>query len=89
MKLTIGTVLLRRLITEKCGLPAEAVAKVLDAEVEVIQSLLDTGASVRVNKLGTFRKVSVKASRRRMPHTGELVDIPAKSRVAFKQAVNK
>jgi nucleoid DNA-binding protein len=81
----IGTVLYRRLVVEKSGLSPEVVAKVMDTANDVLLHLLQSGAQVRLGTLGVFQKVKTKATRRRLPGASQLMEVPEREKIVFKE----
>lgn len=86
MAVRIGQALLRRLVADKAQLPLKDVEKVLDAYNDVVVSMLDTGAKVGLPTLdGYLVKIEKKATRRRAPGGGPLVEVPARKRIVFRE----
>ncbi len=85
MALYYGSTRLRQKVVEDSGLSPEVVHKVLDAHDNAVRQLVDAGVWVWIADLGHLVKVVRAATRRKIPSTGALVDVPAKPRIVFKQ----
>lgn len=84
MALYFGSTRLRQKVTEESGLSPEVVHKVLDTYEAVLQQLLENGSRVRLGELGALVQVTRKATRKRVPHTGQCVDVPARAVVVLR-----
>jgi nucleoid DNA-binding protein len=82
-KSTVGSALLRTLIAQRTNLSPDVVEQVLAAYDEiVIQSAQE---NARVRTLGGFiQTIETKATARRNPKTGELMNVPAGTKLVFK-----
>ena len=76
------TQLIERL-AEASELTKPQASKVLDAMVDIITTSVKAGDPVKLPGLGTFKKRDMKARVGRNPQTGEPIQIPAKTKVAF------
>lgn len=85
MAVTIGNTLLKKLVAEESGVDVRDVNKVFAARAKVIKGLLDTGAKVRVDDIGFVQQTTTKATRRRSPHDQKIVEVPARTKVVFKE----
>lgn len=85
MAITIGNTLLRRMVADQSGVPVEDVDKVFTAREKVIKGLLETGAKVRIDDLGFLQMTQTKPTRRREPNKGTMVEVPARTKVIFKE----
>jgi nucleoid DNA-binding protein len=79
-----GSALLKRMIAEKAGISVEEAEKALDAYNEVTRLLLATGAKVRCLD-GYFETIEMKPTRRANPTTKEMVEIPARKKIVFRE----
>ena len=73
-------------VAARLGLSKAAAADTVTAVTASISSLLKGGDDVRLRGLGTFVVKYTKARKGRNPATGEVKDIPAGKKVAFKVA---
>ena len=89
MPVPISTMLFRRLVAERAGVDAATVARVLEAEVEVLEEALKDGHIVKISKLGALQRVDTKATRRKMPGSEDLIEVPARAKIVFKEARRK
>lgn len=89
MSAFIGPALLRKLVAEKSGVAVESVDKVLATYGEVVVSLVEGGAKVRVLDRGYFERIKTKASRRRSPMVGGFVKVPARRKIVFRESRKK
>jgi nucleoid DNA-binding protein len=86
----VGGLLLARLTAMKAQLPLDVVEKVLAAQNQVLLSLTDEGAKVRVlDGAGYFFMITKRATRRNNPQTGEVIPVPAQRKLAFKLSRRK
>lgn len=86
MPAPISTLLFRKWVAEHAGVESSIVHKVLEAELEVLEILLEEGGQVRMGKLGLFEKIETKPTRRRLPGSDAVIDVPAKTKIVFKQS---
>ncbi len=71
-------------VAAKAGLSQDAVAKVLNAEIEVITNELQKGGEVNITGFGAF-KVADRAARNGVnPRTGQSIKIPAMKSPVFR-----
>ncbi len=71
-------------VAAKAGVSQDAVAKVLNAEIDVITDELSRGGEVNVTGFGAF-KVADRAARNGInPRTGEAIKIPAMKSPVFR-----
>ncbi|MCW2573553.1 MAG: hypothetical protein JWO88_3611 [Frankiales bacterium] len=75
---------LRKLVAHKSGLSEGEVERVLAAQGAIMRGLLETGAKVRFLD-GWMITQKMKATRRRHPKSGEMVDVPPREKVAYKE----
>lgn len=61
----------------------EIVESVIDQAIANIEKALCDNENVLITRFGTFQIVDRVATRRRSPRDGNLIDIPAKKKVAF------
>jgi nucleoid DNA-binding protein len=85
MALYIGSTKLRQQVAEASGLSPEVVHRVLDAHDSLVKQLVEAGAHVRVVDLGYLVKMHRKATRVRLPKSGELIAVPARDVVKLIQ----
>lgn len=89
MSAFIGSALLKRLVSEKSGVPQDEVDKVLSAYDGVVLLLLETGARVRALGSGHFLIRTSKATRKVSPRDGEVMEIPARRKIVFRESRKK
>lgn len=81
-------------LAKNTKMPTAQIKKVLAETFTVIQGEVKKGRSVRVSSFGTFLKAKRKARNGRNPHTGDKIQIKAKSvakfrpSLTFKKALN-
>jgi nucleoid DNA-binding protein len=80
---TIGTAALVQIIAVKTRLSYEVVEQVLAAYDDTVIAAANEGARVRTLG-GLIARVDTKETSRRNPRTGELMVVPAKSKLVFK-----
>lgn len=74
-------------ISVNAGITHAQAAKALTAVVDcLVIDTLQVGNSTTIPGLGTFKKVNVAAKVGRNPKTGTTVQIPAKTKLAFKMS---
>jgi integration host factor subunit beta len=66
------------------GLTNLQVAKVVDAMIEAMTTVLAKGGKVEIRGFGNFKVRQREARKARNPRTGELVEVPAKRVPHFK-----
>ena len=71
-------------IAEKAEITKKDAGEALNAIVNVIADALVDGESVQLVGFGTFETHETAAHQGRNPQTGEVIDIPATTRVGFK-----
>jgi nucleoid DNA-binding protein len=73
------------MVADQSDIPVQDVDKVFAAREKVIKGLLATGAKVRIDDLGFLQMLQTKPTRRREPHNGTLVEVPARTKVVFRE----
>lgn len=71
------------------GIDLASAQKALAAIPATIKAELRRGGSVRLGSMGTFRVHKQPARKYKDPRTGEIVSVPAKSKIRFNIARNK
>jgi nucleoid DNA-binding protein len=85
----IGPALLAKLVATKSSKSVDEIEPLLQSFEEVILSLLETGARVRVLG-GYFEVIRTKATRRKSPLLeGRFVKVPAKKKIVFRESRKK
>jgi nucleoid DNA-binding protein len=86
MATPIGSELLRKLVAARATLPEEVVDRVFVAFCAVANELLDGGAKIRILN-GYLEQIVTKPTRRPNPNVpGEIVDVPARKKIVFRDA---
>lgn len=55
----------------------------LDAVLHALRTALLEDGIVKISRFGTFRRKEVRSRRLRHPHTGEVIQLPARSVIRF------
>lgn len=85
----VNELLLKQLVAEKAKCLVVDVDRVLNSYFEVVNEYLDNGASVRMLGRGYMRYFETKPTRVRLPHTGELIKVPARRVLVYKESKPK
>lgn len=89
MSAFIGPALLKRLVSERAGVPEDVVEKVVEAFNSCILGALEHGAKVRALGIGYFEIKKTKATRRKSPYVKGFVKVPARKKVVFRESRKK
>ena len=73
-------------IAEKNGMKLKDINAVLDGFISVMEDAFNAGERVELRGFGNFIKKTRKARKGRNMQTGEILDVPAKSLLTFKQS---
>jgi DNA-binding protein HU-beta len=73
-------------LADDAGITKKDVGALLDSLVTLTVNSVRKGDPVKIQGLGTFRKVQTKARMGRNPQTGEPIKIPARKKVRFSVA---
>lgn len=73
-------------IAEKTDMKLKDINAVLDGFVSVMEDAFNTGERVELRGFGNFIKKTRKARKGRNMQTGEIIDVPEKSILTFKQS---
>lgn len=73
-------------IAEKNGMKLKDINAVLDGFVSVMEDAFNAGERVELRGFGNFIKKTRKARKGRNIQTGEIIDVPEKSILTFKQS---
>lgn len=89
MSAFIGPALLRQLVSERACVSFEDTKKVLDAYNELVVSMTESGAKVRVLDRGYFEQIRKKARTITSPMIDKLVKVPAKNKIVYRESRRK
>ncbi|MCY4592602.1 MAG: HU family DNA-binding protein [Alphaproteobacteria bacterium] len=83
------TVVTHRQLVARAAAAAALDERSVDIALRAITTVIgeecrDEGKDVRVHGFGRFRALDTRARKARNPRTGEMVDVPARRRIAFK-----
>lgn len=73
-------------IAEKNGMKLKDINAVLDGFISVMEDAFNAGERVELRGFGNFIKKTRKARKGRNMQTDEILDVPAKSLLTFKQS---
>lgn len=73
-------------IAEKNGMKLKDINAVLDGFVSVMEDAFNAGERVELRGFGNFIKKTRKARKGRNMQTGEIIDVPEKNLLTFKQS---
>lgn len=73
-------------IAEKNGMKLKDINAVLDGFISVMEDAFNAGERVELRGFGNFIKKTRKARKGRNIQTGEIIDVPEKSILTFKQS---
>lgn len=75
-----------RFLTTTRQLSREALREIVDNFVDIVQSQVQRGRTVRLTGIGSFTKTTHRARSGINPKTREVIDIPSRNKVKFKQS---
>ncbi len=75
-----------KFLAEKFDMKKKDSANVFDAVLEAIVDTLKKGEKVQISGFGNFEVKKREARQGRNPKTGEIIQIPAKKKIAFRAA---
>lgn len=76
-------------VRAEAGIEKEEAVKAIAAVSAAIRNGAANGEKVTLPDLGTFRQVNKPSRQARNPRTGEIVEVPARSVVAFRPTKSK
>lgn len=72
-----------RAVSNKDGIEQDVVGQVLDSFLEVVRMSLSIGEEVSLRGFGRFETKSMTSTRRRVPKTRDVVEVPPRTSVRF------